>query len=125
VAQLLGLERTTLQTGWLVIAVPDSLPALTHHLADISQETADQQWQETIDHFSSESARKGATSSKEDFVIFCDLLRRMLKIDPSARLTIEEVLAHPWHTQTSYTCGQTKLSDLMIVEYHRLLGGKN
>ena len=84
-----------------MVEVPDSLPPLTPHLADISQEAADQKWQEKIDHFSSASAEKSAASSKEDFVIFCDLLRRMLKIDPSARLTIEEVLAHPWHTQTA------------------------
>ena len=81
--------------------VLDSLPALTHRLADISQEAADQKWQEKIDHFLSASARKGAASSKEDFVIFCDLLRSMLKIDPSARFTIEEILAHPWHTQAA------------------------
>jgi serine/threonine-protein kinase SRPK3 len=84
-----------------VVKVPDSLPALTHRLADISQEAADQKWQKKIDHFSSEFARIGAASTKEDLVVFCDLLRRMLKMDPSARPTIEEVLAHPWHTQTS------------------------
>jgi len=74
---------------------------MTHHLADISQEATDQKWQKRIDNFSSESAREGAARSKEDFAIFCDLLRRMLKMDPSARPTIEEVLAHPWYTQTS------------------------
>ena len=84
-----------------MVEVSDFLLALTHHLADISQETADQKWQEKIEHFSSAFARKGAASSKEDFVIFCDLLRRMLKIDPSARLTIEDVLAHPWYTQAA------------------------
>ncbi|EDR15940.1 uncharacterized protein LACBIDRAFT_321041 [Laccaria bicolor S238N-H82] len=65
---------------------------------DISQEAADQKWQRKIDN---SSARKGGALSREDFVIFCDLLQRMLKIDPSDRLTIEEVLAHPWHTQTA------------------------
>ncbi|EDR15321.1 uncharacterized protein LACBIDRAFT_301445 [Laccaria bicolor S238N-H82] len=65
---------------------------------DISQEAADQIWQTNIDD---SSARKGCALSREDFVIFCDLLQRMLKIDPSDRITIEEVLAHPWHTQTA------------------------
>lgn len=57
---------------------------------DVSQEGADKQWQELIDNSTSEFARRGAATTKEDFVIFCDLLRRMLKMDPSARPSIEE-----------------------------------
>jgi hypothetical protein len=34
-----------------VVKIPDSLPALTHRLADISQEAADQKWQEEMDFF--------------------------------------------------------------------------
>lgn len=66
---------------------------------DISQEAADQAWQIKIDSFL--RSRAGSAIGKEDFGNFYDLLRRMLKIDPSDRLTIEEVLAHPWHTQTA------------------------
>ncbi|EKM57592.1 uncharacterized protein PHACADRAFT_170828 [Phanerochaete carnosa HHB-10118-sp] len=63
----------------------------------ISQETADAEWAQRIEHYA-ENVPKivDDSTASSDAARLVSLLRSMLKMEPCARPSVEEVLLHPW-----------------------------
>ncbi|EKM59369.1 uncharacterized protein PHACADRAFT_205571 [Phanerochaete carnosa HHB-10118-sp] len=59
---------------------------------DTSPETASAEWAYLLDHHS----RTNSVLPSTDMAELISLLRLMLKMDPAARLSAEDVLEHPW-----------------------------
>ncbi|KAK3704353.1 hypothetical protein LTR37_013906 [Vermiconidia calcicola] len=57
-------------------------------------------WARSLDDLFPEEPRRRYLDSKQDTEHFIDLLRKMLKIDPSDRPPIASLLDHPWFTNS-------------------------
>ncbi len=79
-----------------VTVVPSLL--LTSALAErITPENADAEWTSIRDTF---LGRHTTEVSRADTDALVSLLRRMLALDPTARPSVDELLAHPWFADT-------------------------